>query len=148
MAVTPKLGLERMAAKRAAAMKAVMGAATETGAKGKVAAKLPFFKLLGTKGLGAAVTAHPIQSALGAFFLYQILSKMIGQHAGTLMGQGLQGEQIEAQNTRNPEDMYYQAMLPELAGQKQAAQNALLQAILGGRGMTMPVPGERIIGRE
>jgi hypothetical protein len=46
---------------------------------------------------------------------------------------------------RNPDDMYYQAMLPSLTGQRQQAQNALLQAILTGRGEALPVPGEKVI---
>lgn len=82
----------------------------------------------------------------GALFLLSLLTNKLMQHQGTVATEGLQQEAIESQMNMSPDDRYYQAMMPELAQERQGAQNALMQAILGSRGQAMQVPGERMIG--
>lgn len=82
---------------------------------------------------------------LGALFLAQFLAGQLLRRGGGIAQQGLQQEAIEQQAGMNPEDAYYQAALPELSQERQMAQNALLQAILTGRGQQIQVPGERRI---
>lgn len=100
----------------------------------------------GLKGLLSYMGKHKLGSAIGVYFLLQMILRAMKGHAGTFMQQGLQRQQIEGQMATSPEDVYYQAMLPQLSQQRQGAQNALLQAVLAGSGQTIPVPGERMIG--
>lgn len=126
-------------------------AAKKTAAKGvaSVGKEQGFMKLLGTKGLGGAMKAHPFTSAIGIFFLIQMILNQIKKHGQKLaIDQPLQRQQLEAQMSASPEDVYYQAALPSLMQERQGAQNALLQAILAGGGQMPSVPGERMIGGE
>jgi hypothetical protein len=82
---------------------------------------------------------------LGALFLAQFLVGNLLKRGGGAMREGLQQGAIEQQAGMSPEDAYYQAALPGLAQERQAAQDALMQAILAGRGQQIQVPGERRI---
>lgn len=102
----------------------------------------------GMKQLFSYMSKHKLGSAIGIFFLIQMIMNQIKKHGQTLaIDQPLQRQQLEAQMATSPEDVYYQAMLPQLSQQRQGAQNALLQAILSSGGGQMQVPGERMIGR-
>ena len=133
----------RGVAKTVAKKSVVEGVATKTATK---AAAPGFMKLLSGKGLGAAMKAHPLTSGMGIFFLLQMVLNQMKKAGGTALQQNLQQQQIEGQMERSPEDVYYQAMLPQLSQQRQTAQNALLQAIMSGGGEVPMVPGERTIG--
>ena len=45
-------------------------------------------------------------------------------------------------------DQYYAAALPELQQERQMAQQALMQMIMGGQNVPLQVPGERMIGGQ
>ena len=102
----------------------------------------------GLKKLLSFAGKHKMGSAVGAYFVIQMIMNAMKGHGGTLMQQGLESHQLKGQMAVNPEDAYYKAMLPSLSGQRQSAQNALLQAVLAGSGQTMQVPGERLIGGQ
>jgi hypothetical protein len=82
---------------------------------------------------------------MAALFLAQMVAGHIGNKIGAARDQGLQQELIGQQMGMSEEDAYYQAALPSLTQERQVAQNALLQAIMSGRGQEMQVPGERRI---
>ena len=58
----------------------------------------------------------------------------------------MQRDAMDQQMAQSPDNMYYQAMAGNLGQERQQAQNALLQAIMGGRGQAPPVKGERAVG--
>lgn len=98
-------------------------------------------------GIWKTIKSPQFGKAMGVFFILQMIMSQMKKHGQTLLiDQPLQRQQLEGQANVNPEDAYYQSMLPSLTGQRQSAQNALLQAILGSSGQTMSVPGERLIG--
>jgi hypothetical protein len=82
---------------------------------------------------------------MAGLFLASLISKRLLGFTGEMAGQRTERMAIEQQTEADPEDLYYQAALPSLTAERQTAQNALLQTILGGRGMEMQVPGERRI---
>jgi hypothetical protein len=79
---------------------------------------------------------------IGAAFLAQFLVKYLMGQKRQISGMGLQREALEQQAGVSPEDAYFQAALPGLTQERQAAQMALMQAIMGGRGQPVQVPGE------
>jgi hypothetical protein len=101
--------------------------------------------LLGKGKVGQAFKSHPGAMGLGGALLLGLILNKISGFAGQVSQENLQREAIGQQMGADPDDMYYQAMLPELTQERQGAQTALLQAILGGRGQQIQVPGERRI---
>jgi len=81
---------------------------------------------------------------LGAIFLAQLLAGHLMNKAKGGLQQGLQQDLIGQQAGMSEEDAYYQAALPGLTQERQATQEALMQAIMGG-GQQVQVPGERRI---
>lgn len=107
----------------------------------------------GAGGLMSLLKAGKYGSALktptgmiGGYFVLSMLFNRIMKHYTETKQLGGQERLIESQMQASPEDAYYQAMLPQLTEERQGAQNALLQAILGGSGQMPQVPGERTIG--
>ena len=61
-----------------------------------------------------------------------------------------QGEYLDTQaESANPQDVYQQAMMPQMQGQQMMAQEALMAQLMGGGGNN-PVPrlarGEALVG--
>jgi hypothetical protein len=81
----------------------------------------------------------------GALMLAQFLVGQLMKRRQGIQAAGLQEEAITQQAEASPDEMYYQAALPSLTQERQGAQDALLQAILGERGQQIQVPGERRI---
>jgi hypothetical protein len=128
--------------------KAAGKAAGEAAGGGNAAVKLPglWEMLKGGAGFGEILKAHPWQIGLGSLFLLQLIFSRILQHYKSYSQVSGQEGLLNAQLQASPEDVYYQAMLPQLTQERQAAQTALLQAILSGTGQVPLVPGERMIG--
>jgi hypothetical protein len=117
-----------------------------TEAAGVGASAKSLFELLGKGQITKAFQKHPTGMGIGALLLMGLIGSRLMRHRGAMTEQGLQQEAIEGQMGMSPDDMYYQAMMPELAQERRGAQNALMQAILGDQGQVMQVPGERMIG--
>jgi hypothetical protein len=81
----------------------------------------------------------------GALMLAQFLVGQLMKRRQGIQMAGMQEEAITQQAEASPDEMYYQAALPSLTQERQGAQDALLQAILGERGQQIQVPGERRI---
>ena len=96
-----------------------------------------FFKTKLGKGIGIA--------AMVAMIADSVANKGI-QHSQTMQTQEMQMGQMDQMAGMSGEDQYYAAALPELQGQRQMAQQAMLETILGGQGVPMQVAGERRIG--
>jgi hypothetical protein len=79
---------------------------------------------------------------LGALFLAQFIMGRIMNRAGEAGERRLEGQAIDQQAGMSEEDAYYQAALPGLTQERQMAQDALMQSIMGGRGQPVQVPGE------
>jgi len=135
-------------AKRVAARSTVkaVGAGVGKAAAG-AGAMGPFMaKLLSLAG------KHPMMAGIGGMVLLQMLMSRVGQHADTgaipfVSNQpDLERQAIEQQMGQSPDDMYYQAMAGSLGQERQQAQNALLQAIMSGRGQAPLARGERAVG--
>lgn len=93
---------------------------------------------LGKAGIGIAV----------AMVLNQLANTGIQEYQ-TRATQKMQMGQMDQMAAMSGEDQYYAAALPEMRGQRQMAQQALMQTILGGQGIpmqAMQVPGEKRIG--
>jgi len=82
---------------------------------------------------------------MAGLLLAQFLYGSLKGKVGAARDQGMQQELIGQQMDMSEEDAYYQAALPSLTQERQQAQDALLQAIMGGRGQKIQVPGERQI---
>ena len=90
------------------------------------------------------VLKHPggiVAGLMLAQFLYNSMKGKIG----AARDMGMEEDFIGQQAGMSEEDAYYQAALPGLTQERQQAQDALLQAIMGGRGQKIQVPGERQI---
>ena len=102
--------------------------------------------LLGKGNLKMAARKFPGTMSTGGLILLSLLTNKLMGHRQVMEGEELQQQALETQMNMSPDDKYYQAMMPELVQERQGAQNALMQAILGSRGQVMQVPGERMIG--
>lgn len=141
----------RQAAQRGTASmaksKAAVAARVATKAKTAAPAAPGVFSLLGKGKILQAFKANPAGMGIGAMFLINMLVSRLLQHQQTMGSMGAQTEHLQAMGgMMNPEDSYYQAMMPSITQERQGAQNALLQAIMAGSGQEMSVPGERVIG--
>ena len=89
-----------------------------------------------------------------AAMVAMMVKNMVGGEIGYRQTRGMQDVQaqhMQEMQGMGGEDAYYAAALPELRQQRQMAQAALMQTILGGQGMPMmpmQVPGERVIGGQ
>jgi len=89
------------------------------------------------------VMKHPggiVAGLMLAQFLYNSMKGKIG----AARDMGMEEDFIGQQAGMSEEDAYYQAALPGLTQERQATQEALMQAIMGG-GQQVQVPGERRI---
>lgn len=96
-------------------------------------------------GIGKAFGKYPGTMGIGsALILGMILKKLFGEEGVALTNQreNVRRGAVQQQLDVPEEDMYYQAMLPQLSQEREQAQNMLIQAIMGGRGQPMQVPGE------
>lgn len=87
---------------------------------------------------------HPGGMLAGLMLAQFIYGHLKGKVGGAFQ-EGLQQDVIEQQAGMSEEDAYYQAALPGLTQERQMAQQALMQAILGGGQQAVQVPGERRI---
>jgi len=128
------------AAKKAAAAAGKRSAAGKT--IGKTITKSPAMGAF-LKGLS---TKHPVLTGIGGVILLQLLMDRIMKHTGDEGARGVQEAAINQGMESSPDDMYYQAMAGDLSGDRRQAQDALLAAILQGRGQTLLAKGERAVG--
>ena len=98
------------------------------------------------EGALAGMLKNPQIKSMGLMMLASFLVKNIMSQMGDVSKQNLEAEGMENMASNlNSEDMYYQAMMPGLQQEQQASQDMLMQALLGGRGQQVQVPGERRI---
>ena len=101
-------------------------------------------KNIGQKGGLSAIAKKP-GGLIGMMFIAQLLAGHFMNKQEGISQTGMEAEAINEQADASPDDMYYQAMMPELAQERRGVQDALMQAILGSRGQALQVPGERQI---
>ena len=101
-------------------------------------------KNVGQKGGLSAIVKKP-GGLIGMMFIAQLLAGHFMNKQEGISQTGMEAEAINEQADASPDDMYYQAMMPELAQERRGVQDALMQAILGSRGQALQVPGERQI---
>lgn len=127
-------------ASRGAALRATARKTISAGAKGDWYQKTLGISKKAAGGIGLGI------------MLAMMVKNIVGQEIGTsqTMGmQNIQAEHMREMGGMEGEDTYYAAALPELRAERQMAQQALMQMIMGGQGMPMmpmQVPGERVIG--
>ena len=126
---------------RAAAKTAATTAATDAVKANQWGSLL---KNVGQKGGLSAIVKKP-GGLIGMMFIAQLLAGHFMNKQAGISQTGMEAEAIIEQADASPDDMYYQAMMPELAQDRRGAQDALMQAILGSRGQALQVPGERQI---
>lgn len=142
---TRKYGAAFAAGKRTASREAASRATARKVSARKVStgAKVDWFK----KNLGISKgTAGNIGIGLMIAMMVQNMAK---QGLGHRREMAMMDVQEEALQGGNMQDQYYAAALPELRAERQMAQQALMQMVMGGQGMPMmpmQVPGERVIG--
>ena len=116
------------------------GAAVAAGSKSK-----DLLSLLSKGKIGSAFKSSPGVMGIGSALILGMLLKKITGFGLENQQENITREGIQQQLDADPEDMYYQAMMPDLMQQRQQAQNAFIQSIAGGRGQKIQVPGERQI---
>ena len=102
-------------------------------------------ELLSKGKIGTAFKTNPGTMGIGSALLLGMLFSKIKGLSLENMQENTTREGIQQQMDTDPEDMYYQAMMPDLMQQRKEAQNAFIQSIMGGRGQQQQVTGERQI---
>jgi len=102
-------------------------------------------KLLMGGNVKGAFKASPGGMGIGAALIVGMLLNKIRGAVGDYKDETTRRMGVEAPMEMSEDDMYYQAMMPELAQERRGVQDALMQAILGSRGQALQVPGERQI---
>lgn len=107
----------------------------------------------GDKSLGKVLGRNVSRGgALGALLVGLLLKGMVSKQIQGSQQAGMQNVQLEhlqQMGQMGGADQYYAAALPELQQERQMAQQALMQMILGGgQGIPLQVPGERVIGGQ